>query len=180
MAVSLKGILELVGPLDDKPGEDTPRERFRKFLKENVTSPGQVRDFIELCISESGPQYNRALQDLVNHLGNLLGFKIEYGRYTGSQTETGFDGLWSSSSGNYFVVEVKTTDAYVIKTSTLLNYINELVSDGRIPNNKQAVGLYVVGRPDSALKQLEDSIVAHNLSDNLRICSVNSLLTLAD
>jgi hypothetical protein len=36
MSISLSQILALVGKLDDSPGEDTARERFRRFLKENV------------------------------------------------------------------------------------------------------------------------------------------------
>lgn len=32
MSVSLNEILDLVGQLDDTAGEDTPRERFRRFL----------------------------------------------------------------------------------------------------------------------------------------------------
>jgi len=32
MSITLSQILALVGKLDDSPGEDTPRERFRLFL----------------------------------------------------------------------------------------------------------------------------------------------------
>ncbi len=35
MSIALKQILDLVGKLDDTPGEETPRERFRRFLKES-------------------------------------------------------------------------------------------------------------------------------------------------
>ena len=44
MSITLNQILALVGKLDDSPGDDTPRERFRRFLKENVNEGGQVRD----------------------------------------------------------------------------------------------------------------------------------------
>jgi hypothetical protein len=47
MSMTLNQILALVGKLDDSQGEDTPRERFRRFLKENVDEVGQVRDYIE-------------------------------------------------------------------------------------------------------------------------------------
>ena len=50
MSITLKQILDLVGRLDDSPGDDTPRERFRRFLKENVKEVGQVRDYVEECI----------------------------------------------------------------------------------------------------------------------------------
>ena len=50
MSITLKQILDLVEKLDDSPGDDTPRERFRRFLKENVKEVGQVRDYVEECI----------------------------------------------------------------------------------------------------------------------------------
>lgn len=67
ISITLNQILALVGKLDDSPGEDTPRERFRRFLKENVNEVGQVRDYIEERLRTSGDQYNRAFQDLANY-----------------------------------------------------------------------------------------------------------------
>ena len=176
----LEQVLELVGDLDDTPGEKTPRERFRRFLFQNLTSVGAVRDYVEECLRSSGEQYNRALQDLVNHLGRLLGFDVTFGRYKGVQGEIGFDGVWKSPSGLYIVVEVKTTDVYAIKTATLLGYIDRLISEQKIPDWDHALGLYVVGRSDAELKQLENSIIAEKRTHQLRVITVDKLLTLAE
>ena len=176
----LEQVLELVGDLDDAPGEKTPRERFRRFLSQNLTSVGAVRDYVEECLRSSGEQYNRALQDLVNHLGRLLGFDVTFGRYKGIQGEIGFDGVWKSSSGLYIVVEVKTTDVYAIKTATLLGYIDRLISEQKVPDWDHALGLYVVGRSDAELKQLENSIIAEKRTHQLRVITVDKLLTLAE
>lgn len=180
MSVSLTEILDLVGPLDDSPGEDTPRERFRRFLRKNVHEVGEIRDHIEQCLRTSGEQYNRALQDLVNYVGEFLGFKVEFGRYRGVQNQIGFDGLWQSPTGLNLVVEVKTTEAYAIKTSTLVGYVDELISEKRIPSWDTALGLYVVGRPDPELRHLEHAIVAEKRTHQLRVISVESLLSLAE
>lgn len=40
MSIKLQQILSLVGKLDDSPGEDTARERFRRFLKDNILEVG--------------------------------------------------------------------------------------------------------------------------------------------
>lgn len=176
----LKQVLELVGDLDDAPGEKTPRERFRRFLAQNLTSVGAVRDYVEECLRNSGEQYNRALQDLVNHLGRLMGFDVTFGRYKGVQGEIGFDGVWKSPSGLYIVVEVKTTDAYAIKTVTLIGYIDQLISEHKIPDWDHALGLYIVGRSDAELKQLENSIIAEKRTHQLRVITVDKLLTLAE
>lgn len=173
-------LLDLVGRLDDSAGESAPREKFRKFLAESVSSVGQLRDYIEECCRTSGPQYNRALQDLVNFLGTRLGFDVEYGRYQGVQNEIGFDGFWKSPTGLHVVVEVKTTEAYAIKTATLVGYVDALIAERRIPDWDSALGLYIVGRPEPELNQLENSIIAEKRTGQLRIASVESLLSLAE
>ena len=178
--ISVSQVLNLVGKLNDSIGDETPRERFRAFLRDNVQEVGQVRDYIEECLRLTGDQYNRALQDLVNHLGSLLGFEVQFGRYLGVKGEIGFDGHWKSPSGYNIVVEVKTTEAYAIKTATLVGYIDELISGKKIPSWDRALGLYVLGRPDPEISQLENAIIAEKRMNELRIISVESLLSLAE
>jgi len=180
MGITLTQILNLVGKLDDTLGDDTPRERFRRFLRYNVKEVGQIRDCIEECLRNSGDQYNRALQDLVNHLATFLGFKVVFGRYQGVPSQIGFDGLWESPLDFFIVAEVKTTEVYAIKTSILIGYVDALISERKIPNWEYALGLYVVGRPDPELHQLENSIIAERRIHQLRIVSVESLLSLAE
>ena len=74
MSVSLNEILDLVGPLDDSAGEETPKGAVSQILAKNVHEVGEIRDHIEQCLRTSGYQYNRALQDLVNYVGEFLGF----------------------------------------------------------------------------------------------------------
>jgi hypothetical protein len=180
MNFSLSQVLALVGNLDDAVGEQSPRERFRQFLKQNVNEVGQIRDYIADCLRIPGDQYRRALQDLVNHVGRFLGFEVVYGLYQHVQGQIGFDGHWKSPSGHHLVVEVQTTEEYAINTATLLNYINEMVSQGTISDPAKAIGLYVVRRPDAKIRPIEDSIIAQKKTQQLRIISATSLLTLAE
>ncbi len=180
MNITLTQMLNLVGKLDDSQGQDTASSRFRSALKENVTEVGPVRDYIEECLRNTGTQYNRALQDLVNFLGYFLEFDVTFGRYQGVQGEIGFDGHWKSPSGFHLVVEVKTTEVYSVKASTLVGYVDELISSGQIPDWDHALGVYVLGRPDPDIRQIENSIVAEKRTGQLRIISVESLLSLAE
>lgn len=180
MGIRLSDILDLVGKLDDTPGEDTPRERFRRYLGQNLHGAGEIRDYVEECLRNSGEQYSRALQDLINYVGRFLGFDVTFGRYRGVQGEVGFDGYWRSPADFHIVVEVKTTETYSVKTAVLVDYVNRLISDRRIPSWDKALGLYVIGRPDPDIRQLENAIVAEKRTDQLRIISVNSLLSLAE
>jgi hypothetical protein len=178
--MTLKQILALVGPLDDTPGNETSRERFRRFLQENAKDVGQLRDYIQECLTTSGPQYNRALQDLVNHIGLFLEFEVVFGRYQGVQGENGFDGHWKSPKAFHIVTETKTTDVFAINALTLIGYIDGLIAEQKIPSWENALGLYVVGRPDAELKQLENAIIVQRRTHQLRVISVESLLSLAE
>ncbi|MCL5025581.1 MAG: EVE domain-containing protein [Chloroflexi bacterium] len=180
MTISLNQILALVGRLDDSPGEETPRERFRNYLSKNVRDIGQLRDYVEECLRGSGEQYNRALQDLVNHVGRFLGFEVTFGRYQGVQGQIGFDGHWKSPTGFSIVIEVKTTEAYAVRTATLVGYVDQLISEKAVPSWDTALGLYVVGRPDPEIRQLENAILAERRTDQLRIISVTALLLMAE
>jgi len=178
--IPLEELLDLVGTLDDSEGEDTAKQRLRRYLQRNVTDVGILRDYAETCLRNSGSQYNRALQDVVNRVGEMLGFAVAYGRYAGVRNQVGFDGHWLSPLGHHIIVEVKTTDVYAIKTATLLNYVNELVSQGEIPQDAPWLGLYVVGRLDAGLDQLHNAIVAEKRLQDLRTISVDSLLSLTE
>ncbi len=141
---------------------------------------GQVRDYVEESLRTSGAQFNRAFQDLINYLGHFMEFEVEFGRYQGVQGKIGHDGLWKSPSGFCLVIEVKTTEVYAIKTSTLMNYIDELISEKVIADRDHAMGLYVVGRSDPEVRQLENAILAERRMDQLRVISAESLLSLAE
>jgi hypothetical protein len=180
MVLTLDQILNLVGKLDDTQSEDPSRERFRRHLSDYVKDAGQLRDYIEECLRKAGDQYNRALQDLVNYVGHLLEFEVTYGRYHGVAGEIGFDGHWKSPTGFHIVVEVKTTEAYAIKAATLVGYVDALISEKTIPDWERAMGLYVVGRPDPDVRQLENAITAERRTDHLRVISVESLLSLGE
>lgn len=179
-SITLKQILALVGNLDDSPGVDNPRERFRLYLKDNVKEVGQIRDYVEESLRTTGSQYNRAFQDLINYLGHFLGFEVKFGRYQGIPGQIGFDGLWSSPSGFHVVVEVKTTEVYSIKTAILMNYIDEAISEKIIPDRNHALGLYIVGRTDPEVHQIENAIHAEKRMDQMRVISAESLLSLAE
>jgi hypothetical protein len=43
MNVTVSQVLAMVGRLDDSPGFDTPRERFRRFLVQRITDPQASR-----------------------------------------------------------------------------------------------------------------------------------------
>jgi hypothetical protein len=179
MISTLQEVLDLVGTLDDTTGENPARERFRNYLTRSAQTIGAVRDYVGTCLRTSGPQYHRALQDLVNHTARLIGFEVDFGRYQGVQGAIGYDGIWRSGD-LAIVVEVKTTDIYAIRTDTLLGYMNRLVSDHQVADREHVLGLYIVGRAEAALTQLKNAILAERHTQQLRVITVESLLSIAE
>jgi len=178
--IELYTLLELVGTLDDSTDPGSASARFRKYLRENVQQVGEVRAYVNDALARAGDQFNKALQDLINHIGQLLEFNVQYGRYRGTKGEIGFDGLWHSQTDWSLVVETKTTDVYAVKTSILLGYINALVSEGQIESPSNVLGLYVYGRFDAQTNQLENAIIAEGRRERLRVISVDALLNLLE
>jgi hypothetical protein len=178
--IDLKTLLSLVGSLSDSTDVGSASHRFRDYLSTNVETSAVVDDYIRTALENSGDQFNKALQDLINHLGDLLGFNVTYGRYRGTRGAVGFDGHWKSPTGWSIIVETKTTDTYTVRTDALLGYINALVSDGQVTGRDRAVGLYVYGRFDSNTNQLENAITIENRQNQLRVVSVDALLSLLE
>lgn len=171
--IELLTLLELVGELQDNGGAS---ERFRHYLQSNIQTVEDVRAYVDATLDNSGAQFNKALQDLINHVGHLLEFDVVYGRYRGVRGEVGYDGLWRSPSGWAVIVEAKTADVYTVKTAPLLGYINDLVSEGELSDPSQVLGLYVYGRFDAGTSQLENAITVEGRRERLRVVSVEALL----
>lgn len=178
--IELETLLKLVGTLSDSTDPGSSSARFRDYLRENLRQIADVRAYVNDALAQPGDQYNKALQDLINHIGQLLEFNVVYGRYRGVPGQIGFDGLWHSQSQWALVVETKTTDVYTVRTDTLLGYINALVSDGQIDSPGDALGLYVYGRFDAGTNQLENAIIAEGRRQQLRVISVDALLNLLE
>jgi hypothetical protein len=94
-------------------------------------------------------------------------------------SEIGYDGIWRWGD-LALIVEVKTSDAYTINTSTLVGYIDRLIEAKSITDWDHALDLYVLGRADPGITQLEHSIVGQRRTHQLRVATVETILSLAD
>jgi len=111
MRLSLHEVLAIVGRLDDTPGFDTPRERFRRFLIEHMTSSPVARTFLDEAQQLISEQYQRALQDTVLAAGRLLGFETTFGDYERYGAAARTAGQWLSRRRLAVTVQVWTDDA---------------------------------------------------------------------
>jgi len=176
MSITLDELLTLVGRLDDTPGFDTPRERFRRFLLERATDVATARALIEECQRSVGEQRHRALQDLVVLIGRLLRFEITFGTYERSAGGVGVDGQWRSP-GLLVVLEIRTDQTTEATMESLARDVAGMAT--RIDADESRIGLCVLARQYAARSKLTRALSDAGLRD-IRIVSVGSLLSLAE
>jgi len=114
------------------------------------------------------------LQDLVNELGRRLDYKVTNGRYQGTSTQIGFDGIWTSPEGHTIVAEVKTTDTYRIALDSIAGYRQKLLAAKTFSEPSSI--LILVGRQDTG--ELEAQIRGSRHAWDIRLISVDALLKL--
>lgn len=146
---------------------------FREYLSQIPSS--LIGRYAEECLREKFDDSGFALQDIVNQVGRRLGFTVSDGRYRGSQSQVGHDGLWVSPDKYQIIVEVKTTDAYRIDLNRIAHYRRALIKSSEVTEENSSI-LIVVGRQDTG--DLEAQIRGSQHAWEIRLISIESLLRL--
>src|SRR5437773_10247732 len=89
----LQQIIGFAGSGKLKDDNDASHE-FRTFLAHVPSS--LLAHYADECLSDRFDDSGLALQDIVNQMGKRLGFSVTDGRYMGTSTHVGFDGIWQS------------------------------------------------------------------------------------
>jgi hypothetical protein len=173
-------VLALVGRLDDSTIEDPARDRFRAYLLENVTDSALLQTYVDQCLEKADEQHIRALRDLINHYGRMLGFEVAFGPYEWLPGQVGFDGHWVSPWGLHIVVEVKSRETFAAQRPSLARSIEQLIGSGTIPNWDLALGLYVISHPDLPVNHLEKAILDEKQTHQIRTITPQSLFVLGE
>jgi hypothetical protein len=165
-------IITFAGEGKLRDGSPTSAE-FREFLSHAPSDT--LQRYAEECLSDSFPDSGFALQDIINQVGKRLGFQVAEGRYQGTKSNVGYDGLWTFPSGHSVVLEVKTTDVYRINSDKIANYRTRLIALKEVEEGKSSI-LVVVGRQDTG--DLEAQIRGSRHAWDVRLISVDALFRL--
>ena len=179
MSFALQEILTLVGRLDETPGFDTPRERFRRFLTERVTDVGGVRSLLSQCQQSLGDQHARARHDLIVMLGVFLGFEVTFGGYEAPGRPARLSGHWRSRRRARLIVDVRSEQTAGGDVDELARTVASLAADAPPDLEERWIGLCVTTRFYSARRRLE-TLLAQRQSGDIRCVTVDSLLWLAE
>jgi len=158
------------GKLSD--GNQTSNE-FREFL--TVIPSEKLAKYIKNCLESRFDNSGFVLQDLVNEIGQRLGFDVTPGRYRGTTGHTGFDALWRSPTGEVILVEIKTTSAYSFDLDVVAGYRSKLILNGEVPSDLTSI-LIVVGRFDTG--GWEAQIRGSKHAWDTRLISIDSITRL--
>lgn len=159
---------------DGKLGDNNsaPME-FRDFL---ARVPGElISKYANECLENAFKDSGLALQDIVNEIAFRLGFRVEPGRYRGTKSDIGHDGIWTAPNSHVIVAEVKTTDAYRLPIETVATYRRRLIKSARITEDQSSI-LIIVGREDTG--ELEAQIRGSRYAWDVRLISIDALLRL--
>jgi hypothetical protein len=115
-----------------------------------------------------------ALQDIVNEIGQRLGFSVTPGSYRGGGGKP-YDGVWECRTGHRLVVETKTSDNFTIDLTKLADYRRLLPSSINISQEESSV-LLVLGRQHTG--DYEDRIKGSRYAFVMRVVTVDALLRL--
>ena len=77
MELTLELMVNLAGPINDG---SSASEQFREVLL-NEASTEDLENLMDESLEGTESYHNRALQDIVNNIGERIGFGVEYGRY---------------------------------------------------------------------------------------------------
>jgi hypothetical protein len=180
MSVTLTEILMLAGRLDDTPGFDTPRERFRRFLLEHMGDARIARAFIEECQQSLGEQHHRALQDMVVVLGRCLGFETTFGTYQPIPGALQYDGHWRLRGRLDIVLDLRTDQTPGADIQRLSRSLWALAAVPHASRSERPMGLCVATPLYPSRAVLERALAAEKTEPPVRFILLRSLLTLAD
>jgi len=178
MAKALYEVLQFFGPLDDVGGADSARERFRRYLRDEVYSPEVLLEYVAATDELPGLQRVRAMQDLANHVGELLGFEVIHGRYHGENGPVTIDGHWRSDSGRQYLIEVRAGDAAPPDPGRLRNFARLLHMAGKLPEPHNIVGIFIGNRAEVETGNLQRRVLESPGEPALRVTSIHSLIRL--
>jgi hypothetical protein len=179
MSVTLEQVLSLSGKLDDAPGFDSARERFRRFLLENAADPAAARALIEQGQHLPGEQHQRALQDLVVMLGRFVGFDVTFGAYAPGANSLKHHGHWRSRLRLHVVVEVRSDPAAPPELESLFRSVaGQQTSAGGL--SWRFAGLCVVTPLFASRHRIEEAIAAARPAFPVGVVALRALLMLGD
>jgi len=178
VSVRLAEILALVGRLDDAPGVDTPRERFRRFLSEHVTTVDTLRDLMQQSQERLGAQHTRARQDLALSIGRFLGLEVTFGLYDQRRGPARLAGHWRWRHTAHIAIDICSEQSVDGDLEAFARTVATLDAATAPDSNEHWIGLFLATPFFVARDRIADQ--ARRCEPPIHVTKSESLLWLAD
>lgn len=175
-AKKLHQVLSYAGDGCLKDGNITSQE-FRSLLK--LLSPEVLKAYSDHCVDVGFKDSGLALQDIVNEVGHRLDFQVNGGKYRGSASEPGHDGLWKLPDGKSLIIEVKTSTDFNFDLDRIAEYKKHLAATNQVDSEATSI-LIVIGRPTKSTKAVEAQIRGGRHAWEMRLIGVEALFRLLE
>jgi hypothetical protein len=179
MSISFNQLRQLVGRLDDQPGFDSPRERFRRFLTEDVVDLHVAAALVDEGQHALGEQAHRGLQDVLVILGRFLGFETAFGTYQRAAGTARHHGLWRSRRRLTVILDLFTDQTPRSDFDDLSKELAALAREARLDTEAETLGLCIVTPLFPWRQRLEAMLAAQMDAADRRVVTAGSLLSLA-
>jgi hypothetical protein len=162
------------GAPDFSAGEpDSPRARFRRYLRATGSDVPRLREHLLRAVPQidTDREARLAVEEIVSHLGALLGFNP-------SRDETEDADIWTSPTGVTLVVRVMSGLGVPARLQALTQARDRrLAGSGEPARTLSALGVVCGSRID--WRQIEDAVAVRRALDSVRLVSVDALLALS-
>jgi hypothetical protein len=141
-------------------------ENFRKYLQNEINDIEYLRRAKDFILQGNEKEYGFILSDIVNRVGELLGFEVQYGEYWQEP-----NGIWRSpGEDRSLIVKIETVDDE-LSIETLLRYTGD---------SGLSLILYVLKRSNQNLYELKHISKNGRCQGKVRIISIDALFELLD
>jgi hypothetical protein len=149
-----------------------PRIRFRRHLRSGVVDLIQMREHLARAVPQltTDPEARVAVEELVSHAGSLLGFST-------ARDPTEEVDVWTSATGVTLMVGV----AHAVHMPSALVALTQARERGLVSSGdaaRRVSVLCVVCGSQVDWRRLEDAVALRRTLHDLRLVSVDALLTL--
>jgi hypothetical protein len=152
---------------------DSPREYFRAFLQQHAPRLSDLAWYFDQSLPRFGgdAEVRLAVEELVDHVGRLLGF-------TTSRREEDDHSTWSSPAGSHLLVWAVDQATAISRVGQCGRAKDAALAILSVPTADRVTALLVVCGPAPA-RLLDDAVVLRRTANQVRAVSVASLRTLA-
>lgn len=171
---AIQDILAQVELTDGSPAVENLRSR----LSTETRHVADLSPFLQEAAAGKSPGHRALLQDGLNTVGELLGFRVEFGNYgKNTRRPIEFDGFWQCKSGAAFLVYLKTHDRPKLTISEMLKTLGRLNTKRQAAAGVRIFGTIVVA--GTSLEAFTMALPRSEMEGQITVVSLASFLELA-